>query len=165
MKASKAKYLILFALYNFHEQRPSKYDFALLSGILNQVEITDMDFARSVINSLYEDGHLEIKKYPNPNATGARITKKGIDLLNEISASNAGLLHIIKKIIWPKEFIKKVMVIVVAGIILGAITFLSSLYIAPRFLKSEPHKPEIQTNQTTNSFNQSKKTESHPKTK
>lgn len=91
MKVSKAKTLILQALKNFDDKRPSKYDFISLIDLLklNKVQITDIDFARSVINSLFEDKYINITgDKSKSNAIGIKITKSGISLLNEINKEN-----------------------------------------------------------------------------
>jgi len=100
MKASQAKILILSALNDFNEQRPSKHDFVSLQDILNRdkVQITDMDFARSVINSLYEDKHINIRGN-NPNQIGLSITETGITFLNNKKNTVLKML--------PYEFIEK----------------------------------------------------------
>lgn len=86
MKASQAKIVILLALKDFNEQRPSKRDFTSLARLLNgtKPQIRDIDFARSVIDSLVEDKHIDIA----PNREGQtsiflRINKLGLEYLDK----------------------------------------------------------------------------------
>jgi DNA-binding MarR family transcriptional regulator len=84
IKASQARILILSILYNNHEIRPSKHDFTFLPEIVTKTKITDMDFIRSVINSLYEDKYINMTNDPNnPISIGIRITKSGIIFFKE----------------------------------------------------------------------------------
>lgn len=88
MNALQAKILILSYLYEFNEKWPSKQDYTSLPVLLasDKVKIPQSEFARSVVSSLIEDGHVKIATdKPGSKNIAIRITETGTDYLTEIN--------------------------------------------------------------------------------
>jgi hypothetical protein len=91
MKATELKFLILKELADFHEFRPSSDSWCSATSILKKLGVNDMDFARSVLQSLIEDKLVNHRGWEKLKEGGFELiiqpNKQGRDLLAQYEAT------------------------------------------------------------------------------